>query len=68
LWQPGLWLGHDVPAVALTCVALGLAAPRRLPNRERAGLALAVALVGLALIGPQVLYADTIRAATTITD
>lgn len=68
LWQPGLWLGHDAPAVALLVVAVALAAPRRLSGHGRIGLAIAEAVIWLVLVVPQVLYADTIRVATTITD
>ncbi len=63
-----LWLFRDVPAGLLTLAAVGMAAPRRLGRNGRIGLAVAVGVVGVTLIVPQWLYADTIGAATTITD
>lgn len=68
LWEPILVLTRDLPAIALMLLALGLAAPRRLSTAGRLLLAAGVILVALVLFVPQVIYADTIDAATLITD
>lgn len=68
LWRPLLILTHNLPAIVLTLIAVGLAAPWKLANNARALVVAGVILVAVTAVLPQVMYARTIDAVTVITD
>jgi len=68
LWRPLLILTNTLPAIALSLIAIGLAAPWRLSKNARAILLAGVMLVAVTTVVPQVMYARTIDAVTIITD